>query len=178
MGGTKKRKREESLPDEDEQEIEDDSLQTPIPHVRNANKRKSSETYDEFNSKKFKGKNKKQKPKRFPNRDKTNKPRRQNTQNNDNNPTDEQPFEGEGFSGNPENQPFSNAFQKLFQKKRRNRNRNKKQNQNQNSEDTGQKHETFRPFDYSSVDFNQFQGGAAESKAQKFFKSKYKPKVK
>lgn len=66
---------------------------------------------------------------------------------------------------------------KKLKKRKRNRGTNSNLSQNQNNCDSGYDQYEFQPFDYSSVDFNQFQGGAVENSGQKLFKSNFKPKV-
>lgn len=179
MGGTKKRKRDESQTNDDEVDFSERNLQTPIPNLHNTNKRKSSESFEDTDSKRVKfGKKNGYYGRKF-NKKKWPKKKGNNNNKNDGDVTINNPQEEAQTSGEQtENQPNNTPKQKKFKNKKRNKKKNANQNHNQESyNDTGSNQETFRPFDYSSVDFNQFQGGATEANGQKFFKSKFKPKV-
>lgn len=172
MGGTKKRKRDDYYIEGDKDEIGDSNLQTPIPNTPNLKKRKSSEFYNEENSKKSRldKNNVSNKISRKRNRKFKKKNQRAVDDQKGNDGSDIQ-------RQNPviENQRNDNPNEKKNRKRKRNR--PKKSKQMETNKDTGNTCDTFQPYDYSSVDFRKFQGGAVQSGGHKPFKSKFKPKV-
>lgn len=160
LGGTKKRKRDISQSDESEDEP-DNNLQTPVPNInRTSNKRKSSENYDDMNPKKFRG-NSQQKFKKNFGKSKKGKKGKMNSP--------KASVAEQQVNNSQENQSNNNPKQK---NKFRRRNKN-----NQQNHDVNVSNEAFETYDYSSVDFNKFQGGASQHKGQRFFKSNFKPRV-
>lgn len=153
MGGSKKRKRSPSRQFDEDATSSSENVHT-LPNVnRKANKRKSSEVQEGTNSK-----IKKHYDKSDPSSNRTSPHIRDNNQ----------------------GKQTGNRKQNKNNYRNRNRqNKNKKTNPSQNeaNECTTQNQESFQPYDYSSVDFQQFQGGAGQSRGQKTFKSKFKPRV-
>lgn len=177
MGGTKKRKREESQTEDDKLVTPENNVQTPVPNLHNTNKRKSSESYEDTVPKRLKSdKQNGYFDNKFNNK-KWSKKKGNNWNDGDvsiNNP------QGEAQPSREQSEEQLNTPKQKKNKKKNRGNKKKNPNQTQNQQsnnDTGENPETFQPYDYSSVDFNQFQGGASEASGQKFFRSKFKPKV-
>lgn len=167
-GSAKKRKHHEIEEDEPDYhpdyKLPENDLHTPVPNVRSqkrnywrgrGKKRGSSEFVDEREPKKRKADGDsvpKQQGKRWRNR--------RNKGNNRNN---------QQQSGVQNNSQIGNQ-QQAAKKQKKKRGNNQHQQQQQ-------KHQQFRPFDYSSVDYNQFRGGGKNVAGTQNVKQSFKSKV-
>ncbi|CAH0556935.1 unnamed protein product [Brassicogethes aeneus] len=181
MGGTRKRKRRTSGDDLLFNLMYDgleSNIQTPVPIISfsnnqdtNRNKRKSGDNHDNGSpSKLFKidsegtpQKQQQQKNKGYNNKKNKNKNQKGNQGNN------QEPKQ------NKNNSP--NVQQGGRGKNRNNRNRTPNRQQNPQNQQ-GQNNFTQDSFDYSSVDYRQFQGGASGAQKPKDFQSHFRPKGK
>lgn len=161
MGG-KKRKREDISSKEDE-ETAKKNLQSSFNAIYVSNKQNSIKFGDEGSSKKQK----------FVKKNKRNT--KKNNQTNAKNRKTDQVSDCHVRQEILGTRSDDYSAQKKFKKKNRKRGNNFNQRQYQNCRDTNVS-DNFQSFDYSSVNFNQFQGGAVDTNSQNI-KSKFKSKV-
>ncbi|VEN41035.1 unnamed protein product [Callosobruchus maculatus] len=190
MGGTKKRKRDESPPSDETVDSPAPDFTTPVPNnsFQSNRKRKSSDDIGATRKHQKLDDKQGQKNKRnkhiehhtHQNQNKfQNKKKRKNWQKQDINGRDneqvtnfEVSVENERLGGNVNihYQTSTQNLQNTPNKKQKKKFRNRNQNQ------TGQlrdEQSDFEPFDYSSVDFRQFQGGAAKAVNTQKAKNKF-----
>lgn len=162
-GSSKKRKRKESEEDETDCHptyiLPGNDLHTPVPNMKKQNrwrrrgkKRQFSEGNEEYETKKTRTDG-------FTNNQQ--QPQRQQMTTSDNNKNQQQQKRWKNKRNRGKGTGNQQGGQYLNQPK-------KQQQQQQHNRGDQQKHEQFTPFDYSSVDYNQFRGGGQSvSGAQK-----------